>query len=191
MSELLVNRPYFAPYRYVSFQTLDTNKAPDMALVFCSYDDESCTIRDIINQLDMCVKSAIARERFLLGKKSEVEWICWDDEPGALIMSIEMVEDNIVVTVYHASKSAYDLVRSSKVLSDSCGEKGWSLIMQTRKFVDELTTEFSLYRDGTGNLIYKQHWMEFPHKEFMDLLAYAVELSKEKGKRDKMFCISY
>lgn len=136
-------------------------------------------------------KNLLSAVNNLLGKKSEVEWICWDDEPGAIIMSIEVAEDNMVVTVYQASKSAYDLTRSSKGLSDSCGEKGWSLIMETRKFVDELATEFSLYKDGTGNRMYNKHWMEFPQKEFADLMAYAVELSKEKGKRDRMFCISY
>lgn len=38
-------------------------------------------------------KSLLAAVNNLLGKKSEVEWICWDDEPGAYIMSIEMAEE--------------------------------------------------------------------------------------------------
>lgn len=84
VSELIVNRSDFTPYRYVSFQTLDTNKEPDKALVFCFYDDGSCTIRDIISQLDMGVKSAIVRERFLLASEEFgfeiIMPICLDEE---------------------------------------------------------------------------------------------------------------
>lgn len=84
VSELIVNRPDFAPYRYVSFQTLDIDKEPDKALVFCFYDDESCMIQNIISRLDMGVKSVIARERFLLASEEFgfeiIMPVCLDEE---------------------------------------------------------------------------------------------------------------
>lgn len=48
MGELVVAQPDFAPYRFVSFQVLSTDETP----VFCYYDSESSTIREILDNLD-------------------------------------------------------------------------------------------------------------------------------------------
>lgn len=58
ISELIVNQPYFAPYRYVSFIVMDIKQElPEP--VFCYYDNNSCTIDDIINKLNSGIEAAL------------------------------------------------------------------------------------------------------------------------------------
>lgn len=127
----------------------------------------------------------------LLVKKTESEWICWDDEPGAYIMNLERVEDKVLLTLYSASKNAYQLRHSSHSIKESCGEQMWFVSLEAARFTDELITEFSLYKDGIGASIYKNNWMLFPEQEFKDLEVYANELSRTLGKYEKLFCTSY
>ena len=48
VGELIVAQADFAPYRFVSFQVLDTDEKP----VFCYYDSECSTITEILGKLD-------------------------------------------------------------------------------------------------------------------------------------------
>ena len=52
LAELVVGEPDCAPRRYVSFTVLDTRLDPKADPVFCFHDDESCTIPDILRELD-------------------------------------------------------------------------------------------------------------------------------------------
>lgn len=113
----------------------------------------------------------------LLQKKTEEEWLCWDDEPGAFIMSLELIENKILVTLYGALLPSYNIQRSAKTLEENCGEQEWSEIVDLTQFLDELVTEFSLYKDGTGRCIYEKNWMLFPETEFSALRAFALGLS--------------
>ena len=58
ISELIVNQPYFAPYRYVSFMVMDIKqKLPEP--VFCCYDNDLCTASDIINKLNAGIEATL------------------------------------------------------------------------------------------------------------------------------------
>ena len=48
MGELIVTQPDFAPYRFVSFQILRTDETP----VFCYFDSDSSSVREILENLD-------------------------------------------------------------------------------------------------------------------------------------------
>ena len=52
MGELMVAEADFAPYRYVSFLILRMDEEP----VFCYYDSDASTLREIIGQLDAGLK---------------------------------------------------------------------------------------------------------------------------------------
>lgn len=127
----------------------------------------------------------------LLIKKTESEWICWDDEPGASIMNLELSADKMVITVHSALLPAYNLLQSSRAMEENCGEQKWSEKMLLSQFLDELVTEFSLYKEGIGASIYEKNWMQFPEKELIALKSYAAQLSKNMGKYEKLFCTTY
>ena len=52
ISELCVSKPYFAPYRYVSFLVMDVHKSVDSLPVFHYYDKDSDTVEEIFNQIN-------------------------------------------------------------------------------------------------------------------------------------------
>lgn len=65
MSELAINEPGFAPYRFVSFQTLDVKDTQEQNPMLCFYDDEFCGINEIVERLNQCIKNIVVCEHFL------------------------------------------------------------------------------------------------------------------------------
>lgn len=65
MAELIANEPGFAPYRFVSFLVLGIESTLDKPPLFCFYDDEFCSVTDILCGLDVILKNIVVREQFL------------------------------------------------------------------------------------------------------------------------------
>lgn len=107
----------------------------------------------------------------LVQKNDETKIVRWDGEPGAQIMCLERIEDEILITVYETSKSAYDLNCSAEQMMRYCGEVKWSMKMDFSEFIDELVTEFWLYENGNGLNLYERNWMRFPNKSFEKLFC--------------------
>ncbi len=53
VSELVVNKPDYAPYRRVSFLVMSANEPVNSSPVFSYYDSDSDTTEEIINQLNI------------------------------------------------------------------------------------------------------------------------------------------
>ena len=59
ISELMVHEPYFAPYRWVSFQVMSVKKPVSSSPVFTYYDSSSDTTEEMICQLNKGIKITI------------------------------------------------------------------------------------------------------------------------------------
>ena len=57
LAELIVAGTDFAPCRFVSFAVLDPRLDLNAAPVFCFYDDETCSLEDILRALDQGVQT--------------------------------------------------------------------------------------------------------------------------------------
>ena len=127
----------------------------------------------------------------LLEKKSSEEWICWQNEPGASIMQLSIVEQKIKLQVYDCDKAAYELETTGDSLKRNCGSCEMSMDVEIYKIVDDLVAEFSLFENGNGLSMYEKHWMEFPKEEYQRLKNYAYELQERLGSTETLFCITY
>ena len=65
LAEILVTEPYFAPFRYVSFQAMDVVDGTP-ALVHFWYDDKTTKIEDINMALDDAVNACLAYQNRLI-----------------------------------------------------------------------------------------------------------------------------
>ena len=59
ISELVVNEPDFAPYRWVSFLVMSVKEPINSLPIFCYYDNSSDAAEEIINQLNNGIKVMI------------------------------------------------------------------------------------------------------------------------------------
>lgn len=127
----------------------------------------------------------------LLHKKSIEEWLCWQDEPGANILNLRIIDEQFELKIYNASKPSDKLDYVGETLKD-CIEDCWgSLKLEIPQLVDNIVAEFSLYENGNGLSMYEKHWMEFPKNEYVQLKKYAYKLNEQMGEYDEMFCTTY
>lgn len=59
IAELIVDNPYFAPYRYVSFLVYNVNQSSKAEPIFAYYDNEASTIKEVVTKLDDGIKALI------------------------------------------------------------------------------------------------------------------------------------
>lgn len=59
MAELYIGEPDFAPYRYVSYEVAAVVEDKGACCVYWWYDDETCTLQDIIANLDKGIRFAM------------------------------------------------------------------------------------------------------------------------------------
>lgn len=127
----------------------------------------------------------------LLEKKSSEEWICWQDEPGACIMQINIEDGKFKFNVYDSAKNSDELERTGISLKENC-EKCWlSINIEISLMVDNLVAEFSLYENGNGLLMYEKHWADFPKNEYKRLKDYALKLEEKLDSYSGLFCNTY
>ncbi len=127
------------------------------------------------------------------GKTTE-EWQCWQDEPGAYILHIELVEGEILVEIFGSkSDSEYlneDRHRGEKLISE-VDELFYRETFEPQYLLDDVITEFSLYENGNGLRMYEKHWGKFPKVEYHRLRKCAAEINNTLDKYSKMFCFKY
>ena len=127
----------------------------------------------------------------LLERKSQEEWLCWQDEPGAYILHILMEEKNFSVEIYYSKKYSLDLPYSGAELANEVDKLVYENIFETHYLLDDIVWQFSLYENGNGLRLYNKHWGDFPKKEYHRLRQCAREVDKTLDKFEKMFCFKY
>lgn len=59
LSELTVSKPYFAPYRYVSFLVMSLSESVNAQPIFVYYDDNDDTTEKIIEELNRGIQISV------------------------------------------------------------------------------------------------------------------------------------
>ncbi len=123
--------------------------------------------------------------KFLLDKvykvvkgKSAEEYLYLMNEPGANMLKISLNKDSDKVNFseYKLLKDSTDLDENELYEINNFGECLFSTDVLICSTVDDLLTEFSLFENGNGRVLYEKHWNKFPTAEFESLKAFAYEL---------------
>lgn len=158
---------------------------------FAPHDEKSGWL---INSDYLCCDAPVlfleALADILEGKKRR-EWLCWQDEPGAAVLLLELCENDILVEIYYSDKDSMELPFSGAELEPEAKELVYRGCFETHRLLDDILIEFGLYENGNGLKLYNKHWGEFPQKEYHRLRKCAAEINKTLDKYDKMFCFSY
>lgn len=116
---------------------------------------------------------------------SQEEWVCWMGEPSADILHVTKENNMIKIECFDAIGEAYYIDLST--IKAYCGKCFATYKEELITFLDNLVTEFSLYQNGNGLLLYQEHWMAFPSEEFYILKELAHSLVKNKEDSELFF----
>lgn len=129
---------------------------------------------------------------FRVVKENTEEWLYLMDEPGARILHIYLENNKVHFAQYELSVESGNLNSENEAAEkDKCGKCEFDMDVDIKDAVDRIVTEFSLYENGNGRLLYEEHWGKFPEKEFEKLKEYAFQLQKNVGEYDDLFCTTY
>lgn len=129
---------------------------------------------------------------FRVVKENTEEWLYLMDEPGAAILRIYLENKKVHFAQYELSVESGDLnLENEAAEQDKCGKCQFDMKVDIKDAVDGIVTEFSLYENGNGRLLYEEHWGKFPEKEFDKLKEYAFQLQKNVGEYDFLLCTTY
>lgn len=125
-------------------------------------------------------------------KDNTEEWLYLMNEPGAAILHIYLENKKVHFAQYDLSVASDDLNSEDEAEEHDKCEKCWfDVKVDIEDAVDGIVTEFSLYENGNGRLLYEKHWGEFPDKEFGKLREYAFQLQENVGEYDDLLCTTY
>lgn len=127
----------------------------------------------------------------ILEQKTQEEWLCWQEEPGAYILRLAIEDGSFWVEIFTAEKDAIDLPQRGEKLSREEKEFIYGNYFEIKELLDDVLTEFSLYENGNGLALYNRHWGEFPEKEYQRLRKFAAEFNKGLDQYGKLFCLTY
>ena len=120
------------------------------------------------------------------------EWLYMMDEPGASMLHIYFKDDRVHFAEYSLSANSDELNREDEEAErDKCEECWFDIDVDVQSAVDGIVTEFSLYENGNGRMLYEKHWGPFPTKEFEKLKEYAFQLQVNAGKYDGLLCTTF
>lgn len=120
------------------------------------------------------------------------EWLYLMNEPGAGMLNIYNKNNRIHFAGYSLSVDSTELnYDDEKMYKDKCEECWFDIDVDLQSAVDGIVTEFSLYENGNGRILYEKHWNIFPSKEFEKLKEIAFQLQKSTGKYDELFCTTF
>lgn len=124
--------------------------------------------------------------------KTKEEWQCWQDEPGAYILHMELTEGKVLVEVFGSKSDSADLHehRGEKLIPE-VDELFYRNTFEPQYLLDDVLTEFSLYENGNGLKMYTNNWGEFPKREYYRLRECAKKVNETLDKYRKMFCFNY
>lgn len=123
-------------------------------------------------------------------KKSNEEWLCWQDEPGAYILRLFPEDDKIKVEIF-LGKESLDLPYRGAELAAEPKEPYYENSFEIKQLLDDVLVAFSLYENGNGLKLYNKHWGEFPEKEYKRLRNFAAEYNKGLDKYGKLYGLTY
>ena len=113
------------------------------------------------------------------------EWLYMMDEPGASMLHIYLKDERVHSAEYGLSVDSDELnCEDEEAERDKCEECQFDVDVDIQSAVDGIVTEFSLYENGNGCMLYEKHWGAFPTKEFGKLKEYAFQLQVNAGKCD-------
>lgn len=102
----------------------------------------------------------------LMEQTQTVQWLCWQDEPGAYILKLERNDDKLIGRVYDTDTDSFGLDYSGMGLANEAKECVFVFEEKILKAVTAIYEEFNLYEKGNGRLRYLRHWGDFPDKEY-------------------------
>ncbi len=127
----------------------------------------------------------------ILEKKTTVEWLCWQDEPGAYILHLAFENSKVAVEIFLAKNDSMNLPHRGEELSREEKELTYSNSFKIDELLNDVLVEFSLYENGNGLALYNKHWGEFPKIEYQRLRKFAEGFNKGLDKYGKLFCLTY
>lgn len=98
--------------------------------------------------------------------KATVQWLCWQDEPGAYILRLERDGEQLSIEIFDADKDSYHLDYSGANLERHIVKILYKTDDNIKNLIEAVTTEFSLYENGNGQQRYRHHWGDFPQKQY-------------------------
>lgn len=120
------------------------------------------------------------------------EWIYLMDEPGANILHMYLENKQVHFAEYGLSVESLDLNLENEEAEWDKREKCWfHTNIDIQDTVDGIVTEFSLYENGNGRILYEEHWGKFPEKEFEKLKQCAFQLQKNADEYDELLCTTF
>ena len=125
-------------------------------------------------------------------KGNTEEWLYLMDEPGAGILHIYMKDGKVHFAEYSLSVSSDELsYEDEEAEQDKCEKCWYDIAVDIQNTVDGIVTEFSLYENGNGRILYEKHWGAFPAEEFEKLKEYAFQLQENAGEYDNLLCTTF
>lgn len=125
-------------------------------------------------------------------KENTEEWLYLMDEPGASMLHIYLKGERVHFLEYDLSVNSCELNRENEAVErDKCGQCLFEVDVNIQDTVDGLVTEFSLYENGNGRMLYEKHWGGFPVNEFEELKECAFQLQKNAGKYNGLLCTTF
>lgn len=97
-------------------------------------------------------------------------WICWHDEPGALIWRLSKSEQDICIQIYYSIEDSDKLMFvGDAYLQNNAGEINLDIIVNGNIAMSELVDAFYRIRDKMGYEKYAKEWFSFPDEELKAL----------------------
>lgn len=105
----------------------------------------------------------------LLENKAVVQWLCWQDEPGAYLLKLERKGEQMIIEIYDTDRTSDELDYSGDCLEKDIQKLLYKLDHKMETFIDSVFQEFSLYENGNGRQCYQENWGDFPQEEYTRL----------------------
>jgi len=102
----------------------------------------------------------------LLEGTATVQWLCWQDEPGAYILKLSAKDGKLTGEVFDTKKESFHLAHSGESLAKYITARKYLFKEELTEAAKALTAEFGLYEKGNGRQQYRTHWGDFPHREY-------------------------
>lgn len=105
----------------------------------------------------------------LMDGTASVQWLCWQDEPGAYILKLTEKEGQLIGEIYDTDIQAFHLEHSGDSLAKHIKACEYHFKDDIKEAAKAVAAEFGLYEKGNGRQQYRTHWGDFPHQPYRRL----------------------